>query len=62
MTGLAYLLFGPIGLLLWLAAILGGALTALSYWQPLTANFGDRVLDPQLADHGLRLPRGEADP
>lgn len=46
MTGLAYLLFGPIGLLLWLAAILGGALTALSYWQPLTANFGDRVLDP----------------
>ncbi len=46
MTGLAYLVFGLVGLLLWLAAILGGALTALSYWQPLTANFGDRVLDP----------------
>lgn len=46
MTGLAHLVFGPVGLLLWLAAILGGALTALSYWQPLTANFGDRVLDP----------------
>ena len=46
MTGLAHLVFGPVGLLLWLAAILGGVLTALSYWQPLTANLGDRVLDP----------------
>jgi len=46
MTGLAHLVFGPVGLLLWIVAILGGAFTALSYWQPLTANFGDRVLDP----------------
>jgi putative peptide zinc metalloprotease protein len=46
MTGLAHLVFGPFGLILWLAAILGGVLTAISYWQPLTANVGDRVLEP----------------
>ena len=46
MTSLAFLVFGPVGFILWLAAILGGGFTAISYWKPLTANLGDRVLDP----------------
>lgn len=45
-TAFAHFVFGPFGFVLWLAAVLGGAFTALSYWTPLTANLGDRVLDP----------------
>ena len=45
-TSLAYFVFGPIGFFLWAVAVVWGGFTALSYWIPLTANLGDRVLDP----------------
>lgn len=45
-TSFAHLVFGPVGFLLWAAIVIWGAFTALSYWTPLTANLGDRVLDP----------------
>ena len=45
-TSLAHLVFGPFGFLLWFSAVVGGGLTALSYWGPLTKNLGDRVLEP----------------
>ena len=46
MTRLAHLVFGPVGLIAWGLIVLGGILTAISYWTPLTANLGDRVLEP----------------
>ncbi|PTV95553.1 putative peptide zinc metalloprotease protein [Rhodobacter aestuarii] len=45
-TAFAHFVFGPIGFLLWAIAVIWGGFTALSYWTPLTANLGDRVLDP----------------
>lgn len=46
LTRLAYLVFGPLGGLALIATVLGGIYTAVSYWTPLTANLGDRVLEP----------------
>lgn len=46
MTRFAHFIFGMPGLILWVLVVLGGALTALSHWTPLTANLGDRTLDP----------------
>jgi len=45
-TSFAHFVFAPIGFLLWAIAVVWGGFTALSYWTPLTANLGDRVLDP----------------
>jgi putative peptide zinc metalloprotease protein len=46
LTRLAHLVFGPLGVLVLIATVLGGVYTAVSYWTPLTANLGDRVLEP----------------
>lgn len=45
-TRFAHTIFGMPGLILWTLVVLSGALTALSHWTPLTANLGDRALDP----------------
>jgi len=45
-TSFAHFVFGPIGFLFWAIAVVWGGFTALSYWTPLTANLGDRALDP----------------
>ena len=37
-------IFGPAGLLLWLAVVSMGALIGLMHWQELTADFSDRLL------------------